>query len=267
MTARKPKMCPYHREVVDVSLGTGDPQAGAVAMAQHAYSEQSCRGEYDGKCNFKPEMVSQSYWDTKAEKAQQRREEREQAAKETVQEPQEDQEEVEAPEAPEVPQGPDVPIHEPEEVRSEAPIDNVVDVDFGLNEQLSEAPSAVGEPMSMAASTKEAEALKTVDVDAGSDTPEPKMDKRKWTLDNITWDVDAEMDGSPVPTRHQDIVEPTDYNNDADDGRFDQTDAVLEKQDVSQGEELSHAGQGGTFGNGSQASPVTSASDARPKAV
>src|SRR3954468_4901966 len=76
--ARKPKMCPYHSEVTDISLAAGDPQAGFNAMAQHAWTAQHCQGEgYKGDtCKFKPAMTTQSYWDEKAERAQQRRDER-----------------------------------------------------------------------------------------------------------------------------------------------------------------------------------------------
>ena len=87
--------------------------------------------------------------------------------------------------------------------------------------------------MAMAAHT--AEALKTVDLNAGSDTPIPEMDKRKWTPENVRFLDNTEMDGSPHPTRHQDIAAPAVYkSNDPgdDDGRFEQTDAVLEKQDI-----------------------------------
>jgi hypothetical protein len=80
--ARKPKMCPYHSEVVDISLADGSPQAGYSAMAQHAWSAQHCQGgDYEGgKCNFKPAMTTQSYWDEKAERAEERKREREEQA-------------------------------------------------------------------------------------------------------------------------------------------------------------------------------------------
>ena len=44
-------------------------------MAQHAFGEMSCRGSWEGghRCNFKPEMTTQTYWDTKAEKAEERK--------------------------------------------------------------------------------------------------------------------------------------------------------------------------------------------------
>lgn len=78
-TARRPKLCPYHSEVMDISLAADDPRAGFEAMSQHAWSANHCQGgEYEGnRCGFKPEMVTTKFWEEKAEKAQERREERE----------------------------------------------------------------------------------------------------------------------------------------------------------------------------------------------
>jgi hypothetical protein len=61
--ARKPKMCPYHSEVVDISLSAGDPKAGYDVMQSHAWGGNHCQGDWEGKCNFKREMVTQSFWD------------------------------------------------------------------------------------------------------------------------------------------------------------------------------------------------------------
>jgi hypothetical protein len=118
-TARRPKLCPYHSEVMDISLTSGDPQAGFNSMAQHAWGPQHCQGgEYESRCNFKPEMVTQEYWDKKAEKAEERREQREQE-RQLMEEPLQS---VEAPVEPS-----DEPVEE------------------GINEELAEAPSAVGD--------------------------------------------------------------------------------------------------------------------------
>lgn len=75
-TARRPRMCPYHNEVVDISLGSAEPQAGYNAMAQHAWGANHCQGgEYaGGKCNFKREMVTQSYWDDRQKNLDEKRE-------------------------------------------------------------------------------------------------------------------------------------------------------------------------------------------------
>lgn len=142
--SRKPKMCPYHSEVTAISLAQGEPQAGYNAMAQHAWSDKHCQGsDYEGgKCNFKPEMTTQSYWDEKAEKAEERKQQR---AEEVAQQ-QAEQEHLE-----EIAD----PVDDSVEV-SEEPTDNVVEVDFGGDD------SAVGEgvsdaevPMAMAASFRE----------------------------------------------------------------------------------------------------------------
>lgn len=85
------------------------------------------------------------------------------------------------------------------------------------------------------ASVKESEALKTIDVEQ-SEGPSPKIDKRKWTPENVKV-MDTEESGSPHPTIEQDVTEPAIYNTQVfeDDGRLDQTDAVTEKQDVTKG--------------------------------
>jgi hypothetical protein len=136
---RRPKMCPYHKTVTDISLTSGDPTSGYSSMAQHAWGPNHCEGnEYEGRCNFKPEMVTQTYWDERAETLEQKRLEREeQALEQTI-----------PPEA------------------TEGDLDPVGgEFDETLNDQLAEAPSAVGEgipaieesaePMPMAASRRD----------------------------------------------------------------------------------------------------------------
>lgn len=126
-TARRPKMCPYHREVTDISLASGDPTAGFNAMSQHAWGEQHCQGAFEGNCNFKPAMVTQKYWDDKAEQAAERRERREQERAEQIQQEQQITE-VEVPDSPEGLEDSPAPVEE-----------------GSLNAELAEAPSAVGE--------------------------------------------------------------------------------------------------------------------------
>lgn len=332
--ARRPKMCPYHREVTDISLAAGQPQAGFGAMAQHAWGPRHCQGEYQGGCNFKPEMTTQKYWDDKREQADQRRQEREQQR------------------SLEQTQQYETPVAEPElDTDTEDAFDSL---DWDSTPEPTAVGVGSGEGMSMAAHHKSAtatgifhgttarpllgiekrkpgylidgvplnqwlqknsgkqatveithpipdlekvgaevidedsnepvfrffsqlqqdqeeqpqrvaEALKTVDLDAGGETPSPKMDKRKWTPENVSF-LDVEMDGSPHPTEHQDIAQPAEYGDSdpwEDDGRFDHTNAVLEKQDV---EKSSNPTDGGgpatsTFPNKGQAKPVTSATD------
>jgi hypothetical protein len=142
--ARKPKLCPYHKEVMDISLAQGEPRAGFDAMAQHAWGAQHCQGsEYEGgKCNFKRDMVTQTYWDNKAEQAEQRRLEREERREQELQEQQQAEEgDQEAAEE---------SVEALEDAES-AP-DNVVelfpeepqDAEPTITDELTEAPTAVG---------------------------------------------------------------------------------------------------------------------------
>lgn len=245
--ARRPKMCPYHREVMDISLASGDPTAGFSAMSQHAWGEKHCQGAFDGTCNFKREMVTQDYWDKKAEEAEQRREQREQT------------------------QQIEIPTSDFEVVSE--PVEEA-DASFGDETvggpEIDALDSVPAEAMSMAAAVKEAEALKTEDVTQGGETPSPKMDKRKWTPENVT-PLDTEGNGSPNPTRQQDVTDKPDYKGDvyhtSEDGRLDQTKAVLETETLptetgdagfSDGGER---GKGGTFTENNGADPVTSKVD------
>jgi len=334
--ARRPKMCPYHSELVDSSLQAGEPQYAAFSSLVGGPSH--CKGGFDGSCNFKPEMVTQSYWDGKqqeyAERAQQREIERSQPA----------------------------------------PIENVFDPEgkgdgiIDLSEELDDAPSAVGEgapsehfntepEMAMAArvandedddddkcdecgaSTADGEgydglcgncadkaeregrwssrqagghkpgcecgfcknkgkgfgndadgdgeddseesneitaasapdgaggAVKRESLPKGDESglggPSPKIDKRKWTPQNVKKDVDgAEMNNSPHPTEGQDIKDKPSFDND-----LHSIDSVTERQDLptaddsGQSTERNVSGQDGQSstwsGTGGQANPVT----------
>jgi hypothetical protein len=143
--ARRPKMCPYHTEVTDISLASGEPAAGYNAMAQHAWGPQHCQStDYEGRCNFKREMVTQAFWDDRAEKAEDRKRERDM------------QEQFQA---------------EPEAIDSGEPAE--IELEFetepSLSDELSEAPSAVGEGVEVedmapvAASTRQSDAPLEVD--------------------------------------------------------------------------------------------------------
>lgn len=339
--ARRPKLCPYHKEVTDISLTQGEPRAGYDAMAQHAWSAHHCQGsEYEGnKCNFKPEMVTQGYWDEKEEKAQERREQREQERaqqleqEEAISEVSEESEIDETIENPET----DAEVHPDESLP-----DNVIEVDFGNEDAEVESGVEVEVPMGMAASvddgvpldktsdlgseptsspldlhdtgrddspgdviaaysdgtivlddgvttenplralefvqqggklqdavdkvevkafprgSKIAEALETIDVE-GNEGPVPEIDKREWTPENLEQRVDTEGDGSPHPTREKDVTEPADFS---DDDRFTETEAVLEKQDVTKDTEFSNNdGNTKSFPKGNQVNPVSSAVD------
>lgn len=213
--ARRPKLCPYHSEVVDVSLGAGDPQAGFNAMSAHAWGEQHCKGNFEGSCNFRPAMVTQKYWDDKRTEYDERRQQRE-------------LDRLTQPDAvPELSIDTE-PIMHAEPLADEPGKEGVTDIDG----ELENAPSAVGGgELSMAASTKEAEALKTVKLPKGGESalggPSPKIDKGNsgdqngWSLDPI----DTDMDGTPHPTREQDPTAKADFTKD---NFLDQTRAVTE---------------------------------------
>lgn len=251
--SRRVKMCPFHKEVVDISLAQGEPKAGFEAMSQHWGGKSHCQGDdYAGdKCNFKPAMTTQSFWDERKEKAEQRKREREEAAELEAQQPVEE-EVVE-----------DAPVVE--DVVEDAPADNVVEVDFG-GEQEAEAPVADAPevPMSMAASTKEANCAKCgADCDGelcedcskeskvatettGLGGPVPTIDKRKWTPKTVT-EIDTEGDDSRNPTKRQDVVEAGKPENTT---RLEQVgENVTERVDVTRDAD-DIVGEGGSWTDG-----------------
>jgi hypothetical protein len=217
--ARKPKMCPFHRDVVDISLAAGDARAGFDSMAQHWGGPRHCDGaDYEGtKCNFKPQMVTQAFWDDKAEKAEERKQQRAEQAEQQVEnsdsEPVDTSDvEVETPEADVVTEPVDDSVSE----------NNVVEVDFG---GAGAEPAGETEvPMSMAASTK------TADGTTGLGGPEPVMDKQKWTPQSVPF-LDVDDKDGPHPTRHKDIVEPVKAQN--ADKLTEIGEQVTEHQDVA----------------------------------
>lgn len=233
---RRPKMCPYHKEVTDISLAAGDPTAGFNAMSQHAWGAKHCQGEFEGGCNFKPDMVTQTYWDNKAEQAEQRRQERQQQQELTLN-----------------------TLDFNDEVTQDAFTDELGEAGVfdEPDEPIADEPSAVGEGVGelepMAASTKEAEALKTVDVTQGGDGPSPKMDKKKWTVDNVT-PLETEGEGSPHPTKRVDILEP--ISTDRSDDFLEGTKAVTEHQDVEK-KAPTQKGQGGSWSTNKGVNPVS----------
>lgn len=140
VAARRPKLCPAHTDLIDASLIEQKSLLGQFAPSN--YGSNYCKSpEFDGKCNFKPAMTTQKFWDDKDAEAIQRKEEREQAAEQqradelsgTTLDPAEH--EVDFDEAPTA------------EWESD-------DTDMGSSEYapgLSDAPSAVGGPMPVAA--------------------------------------------------------------------------------------------------------------------
>lgn len=198
--SRKPKMCPFHSDVVGISLAQGEAKAGFEAMAQHWGGPKHCQGEgYEGsKCNFKPQMTTQAFWDERAEKAEQRKQDRAEQQEEVVNDT------VETPEA-EV--GDEV---SGEPTTEETPATETIETEPEGAEVIpfpTSEPSAVGEgtsdeiPMSMAAS-------KTADKDVtGLGDTETPIDKRKWTPQTVPF-LDVDDDDGRWPTRHKDIIEP-----------------------------------------------------------
>jgi len=140
VAARRPKLCPAHTDLIDHSLLAGSPQFGSFAPSN--YGSNYCKSpDFGGKCNFKPAMTTQKYWDDKDAEYEQRKLEREQAAEQqradelagTTLDPAEHDVDLSA------------------EPTAEWEGD---DTDIGTAEYapgLSEAPSAVGAPMPVAA--------------------------------------------------------------------------------------------------------------------
>lgn len=82
VAARKPKMCPYHADLVDYAVALNDPSAALGALSQHLYTGNSCKGGWgeaeNTKCRFKPEMIHNEYWDQKERETEERKQQREQ---------------------------------------------------------------------------------------------------------------------------------------------------------------------------------------------
>lgn len=165
--SRRPKMCPFHREVTDISLQSGDPQAGFSAMAQHTFGENSCRGgTWEGRCNFKPEMTTQSFWDKKDEEREERRKQR---AEQTV-EPQEVANE-DVPEQLETPN-----LDAPTE--TEPVVDDATNITEQLNfEDWGDSYNNSEPEMAMAASVRKAAMVPNPLIHGGSLAPLGKIDQ------------------------------------------------------------------------------------------
>lgn len=213
--ARRPKMCPYHKELVNASLQVGEPQYAAFAPL--VGGDSHCGGGYEDKCNFKPPMVAQSYWDQKETERLERKEQRELA------EQGEQSHELDAPQA--------------EETFDEPANDQAT-----LND-LDNAPSAVGdwevdmdsveaespEPV-LASHNASWEITAVTDGDSWvknesveqPEGPSPKIDKKQWNgLEPI------DTDAGPYKTVHQDAPERPDYSKTDSLGQATK-DAVLE---------------------------------------
>lgn len=236
--SRKPKMCKWHKDVVDISLAAEDARAGFDAMAQHWGGPRHCEGEgYEGeKCNFKPQMTTQAYWDTKSEKAEERKNQRaEQAEQDAL-------EQTIPPEAVEVDE--EITVEPSEAPVDEAPTTDAEVIDFPVQE----APEAVSEvPMSMAA--------KTADDTTGLGGPEPVINKERWTPQSVPALEGVDDADGPNPTKRKDIVEPIKAEN--ADKLEEIGEQQTEHQELSEDTGPSPEKGVGTFPKGDQANPVT----------
>jgi hypothetical protein len=245
--ARMPKMCPYHHEIVDIGLATGDPQAGYSAMASHAWGDNHCQGAWEGgKCKFKREMVTQSYWDDRQKQLDERRQERADQGQENVIDlPQDEPGDYE-----------ETPVLETE---PEAEI-----IEFPSGDEIGESvvePVADAVPLAVAASTKQSDAGNT---DLGG--PSPKMDKKRWTPESVK---PIDVPSTKHPTKQKDPTEVQIKKNQGPPGDASAIKEVGEQtttQETLPSESENSGFQGGgedfgpatkTFPKGPQTSPVT----------
>jgi hypothetical protein len=135
VAARKPHMCPHHKNLVETALALGDPAAALSSLAQHQFGDHSCQGNWEGdkSCKFKPAMITQTYWDEKAQKAQERREQ--------IQAEQELHHNDAQDEAMDMPGEYEDNL---DTVLDSTPTDNVIEVDFGHSPSSDDLGSAVG---------------------------------------------------------------------------------------------------------------------------
>jgi hypothetical protein len=228
--ARKIKMCPWHKDVVDISLAAGDPRAGFDSMAQHWGGPRHCEGEgYEGsKCNFKAPMTTQSWWDDRAEAAEQKKRDRAEQAQgdEIIEEPIAEGDEITEP----VDTG-DTIIEEP------VAEDNVVDVDFGGGSTNGEEPTAEEIPMSMAAaSTKEADMIKEAPGKQHLPGASPKRNrqyehiKQQYIEDGLSEEEAAERAARTVNKQRSEHGETKGSSKTADDNGFGGPEPTIDKR-------------------------------------
>jgi hypothetical protein len=257
--SRKPKMCPFHKDVVDISLNAGDPTAGYTAMAQHWGGDRHCEGGgYEGsKCNFKPQMTTQAFWDQKAEKAEEKRQQRlEQQEQEAVANPATDQD--------------GDPIFDPtleehlvdEGIVPETEGAEVIEFPSSEPTAVGEGVDAAPEPLAVAASTKTAD-----DGLGGKGTPSPKIDKRLWTPKTVPA-LKGLDESSPNPSERIDPTEAIEYekSNKSELKNIDGGNTKRESLPSSDNAGFSSGGEDfgphtDTFGNKGQADPVTAAAE------
>lgn len=260
--ARRPKMCPYHKELVNASLQVGEPQYAAFSSL--VGSDAHCDGGYEDKCNFKPAMVTQAYWDEKEqariERKEQRELERQQAEQGIELDPVAEVEETEVPEA----------------VADQSDLSELTDAPTAVGEGIEEVVETETAPEPVLASSRWTitaapetgdswEKNESVEQPEG---PSPEMDKSKWNgLDPI------DTDAGPYQTEQQDVTEGPDYSKQDDLGIAtveavtENTNAVTEQETLPTATDVDSAGFNAeknietnhtdTFDNDGQAEPVT----------
>jgi hypothetical protein len=281
--ARRPKMCPYHSELTESSLHAGEPQYAAYSAL--VGSPAHCKGGYEGKCNFKPAMVGQDFWDEKEKQAEQRKQQKA------------DQIENQPSAVGYAPDNEIVMASVRESAIKFAALRQAKDCNCWKGYKRVEGTEPCPGSCEKCDSAKESSIrVAEADKDGGGATkneknwawghkapkgdesalggPSPKMDKTKWKPavksegEGNLKPVDTQYPNSPNPTIQQVLWEhrPTEDDKKTYNKAPDQFDAVTEKQDLPSADEtgqttdknLDQGSQGGTFPNEGQANPVTS---------
>jgi hypothetical protein len=231
--ARLPRMCPYHKDVVNISLAQGDPKAGFEAMSQHWGGPRHCEGDgYKGEsCKFKPQMTTQSFWDERKDELEQKRQqraEREQAEAEQ----QAVEEQVE-----------EAPVEEPE---AREPVEETPESEGA---EVIPFPTQ-GEPVAQEERAMPMAASVTATETTGLGGPSPKMDKRKWTPQTVG---EPELEGSEsrFPTKRKDIVQAVRPSDEPGENNLKEIgENKTEHQDVTREGGPAKTDQGGTWSEG-----------------
>jgi hypothetical protein len=299
-SVRRPRMCPYHKSVTEISLAEGKPSAGYSAMAQHSWGPQHCESEdYKGdSCKFRPEFTTQSFWEERTERARERREQREleqQALEQTV-----SPEAVEVEETPveaeepnlegDLGDGADVAVESPE-ATSEGMLGDLEPVAAGV---IKEAPGKQHLPGASDKRNRQYEHIKASCLADGksekecaelaartvnkqrSEHGETKGSSTGWRVATETTGLDGpsptfdkdrhapevpETDkGTPWPTKHKDIAEPTKATN-ADGKPKEIGEGMTEHQDVAKDTGPSPVKDNNGWGGGQKSIVTESATD------
>jgi hypothetical protein len=144
--ARRPKMCPFHTQLVDFSVALDNPGAALQSLGGLMYGGSSCLGGHEmqnkngnpTKCRFKPEMIVPQYWKDQEAAAEQRRQQREEQMQQQMQ-----PEVAEVPQIQEDPNSVTIPVQQIEELKADVPsVDAIETPDDYDPEAYWEAPEA-----------------------------------------------------------------------------------------------------------------------------